>query len=109
MARDFGTTATGKPFCEERVAAVWEKARPALVQDADEYRFDDENRLIRFGDYGKLTETGWEVDHIMPVALGGSDHMRNLRPLHWEANRKKGDRQPERPMARTGKASRITI
>ena len=37
---------------------------------------------------------GWEVDHIKPVARGGTDSMENLQPLQWENNRKKGDNYP---------------
>jgi 5-methylcytosine-specific restriction endonuclease McrA len=33
-----------------------------------------------------------EVDHIVPVALGGSDARRNLRLVHGVCNRAKGAR-----------------
>ena len=38
--------------------------------------------------------TGWEIDHIKPVARGGSDDLSNLQPLYWETNRNKGDQYP---------------
>lgn len=91
MARDIGSSATGKPFSEDRIRVVWAKARAISDFDPDDYRLDDEDNLIRFRDHGQRTETGWEIDHVHPVALGGSDHLRNLRPLHWQANRRKGD------------------
>ncbi|KUG25132.1 hypothetical protein ASZ90_005048 [hydrocarbon metagenome] len=34
---------------------------------------------------------GWEIDHIIPLSLGGTDDIANLQPLHWENNRKKSD------------------
>ena len=41
-----------------------------------------------------LTERGWEKHHIIPRALGGSDELFNLRPLHWFWNRAKSDTPP---------------
>ena len=40
------------------------------------------------------SEYGWEVDHVRPVAEGGSDHLANLQPLQWQNNRHKGDSYP---------------
>ena len=34
---------------------------------------------------------GWEVDHIKPKSLGGSDATRNLQALKTEVNREKSD------------------
>ncbi len=36
----------------------------------------------------------WEVDHIVPIAHGGSDDLLNLQPLQWVTNRHKGDNYP---------------
>jgi hypothetical protein len=33
---------------------------------------------------------GWELDHIVPKALGGSDDVSNLRPRHCSGNRSAG-------------------
>lgn len=35
---------------------------------------------------------GLEVDHIIPVALGGRDHFENLQTLCGPCNRRKGAR-----------------
>jgi len=42
--------------------------------------------------YGnRKSEYGWELDHIIPKALGGKTHIHNLRPLHWENKAAKGN------------------
>jgi hypothetical protein len=41
-----------------------------------------------YGD--KNSPFGWELDHIVPKALGGSDDVSNLRPRHCSGNRSAG-------------------
>ncbi len=48
-------------------------------------------RMIYKSEYGNETTHGWEVDHIKPVSLGGTDAYGNLQPLHWSSNRQKAD------------------
>lgn len=48
---------------------------------------------LRFEMYGKgRSRYGWEVDHSVPRALGGSESLRNLLPAHGACNRVKGTR-----------------
>ena len=47
--------------------------------------------LIARNAHGQQTSQGWEIDHIVPVARGGTDALSNLRPLHWRNNDAKGD------------------
>jgi 5-methylcytosine-specific restriction endonuclease McrA len=35
---------------------------------------------------------GWEIDHINPVANGGTDIDNNLQPLNWKNNAAKSDK-----------------
>jgi 5-methylcytosine-specific restriction endonuclease McrA len=49
---------------------------------------------MRFDEHGLQSEGGWEIDHIVPVSLGGSDDLDNLQPLWWKNNRRKGDNYP---------------
>ena len=69
----------------------WEKADPIRGRDPDVWRRDEEGNIIRWGSYGTVGEYGWEIDHRNPVAKGGTDSPRNLRALHWQENREKGD------------------
>lgn len=38
---------------------------------------------------GYLPDNPWEVDHDMPLAKGGTNHIRNLRLAHRTCNREK--------------------
>ena len=43
-------------------------------------------------DFGNTrSRYGWEIDHIIPLALGGNDDLSNLQPLQWENNRRKDE------------------
>ena len=41
-----------------------------------------------------LGKYGWEIDHLKPVVLGGTDDIENLNALQWQNNRSKGDDYP---------------
>lgn len=68
--------------------AVFDKATPAVGWP--EYGIDCDGRSIKRSEYGKLSDHGWQIDHIRPIALGGSDHITNLRPRHWRGNSSAG-------------------
>jgi 5-methylcytosine-specific restriction endonuclease McrA len=69
---------------------VWKKAKSIRGKDPNSWRKDKYGNKIRFGSYGTQGKYGWEIDHKNPKDRGGSDQIRNLQPLHWEENRKKG-------------------
>lgn len=71
----------------QKVLEVWRKGHISLVHDMNLWRRDDFGNMIYFHAYGdRSSEWGWEIDHIVADALGGSDQISNLRPLHWHSN-----------------------
>ena len=80
---------------ESTIQAVWRKGEPIEDYSADEWRRDQCGHPIKYDDHGNTnSEHGWEVDHIVPAALGGTDDLANLQPLYWKTNRQKGDTYP---------------
>jgi hypothetical protein len=92
MQRRPNTDVSGKPFSDQIVEAVWEKAR-AMGTSAI-LRVDAWGWTIVRQDYGNVrSRYGWEIDHVIPVEQGGTDDLSNLQPLQWENNRRKNELQ----------------
>jgi len=79
---------------KKQVDLIWEKAHIVRGQNPNVYRKDDQGNLIRKQSYGTKGQYGWEIDHKNPKCKGGTDNLRNLRPLHWQKNRAKGGKYP---------------
>lgn len=93
MARNHGTNTRGGSFDEATIEAVWRKAKP--LQNKPGFATDTCGVTIQRSKHGKIEQYGWEIDHIKPVAQGGTDDLWNLQPLQWENNRHKGDDYPK--------------
>lgn len=78
----------GTTLDDERKLVAW--GRAMIVAGRTDVRIDCDGRFMSWIEYGKLTTYGWEIDHIIPVAAGGSDHVSNLRARHWLGNRSAG-------------------
>jgi 5-methylcytosine-specific restriction endonuclease McrA len=96
MARSNNTDRNGGLFSEQTKKDVWNKAQIIPNVDSAKKRKDICGAWIEWGQYGITSEngTGWEIDHIKPVARHGGDEINNLQPLQWQNNRKKGDDYP---------------
>lgn len=75
---------------EELKTAAWNNATP--YGDGKTYRIDCDGRYIGFAEYGLLTTYGWQIDHIIPKALGGLDVPSNVRARHHLGNASAGGR-----------------
>ena len=69
---------------------VWKKAKEFSNMNPDKTRKDPYGKRIFRIRYGKQGYGGWQIDHIVPRAKGGSDHISNLQALSTKRNESKG-------------------
>jgi hypothetical protein len=90
MFRHPNTDASGKPFDEATIEAVWSKA--PISSDHPPMKIDAYGALIWKGGYGNTSSKfGWEIGFKRPLAKGGKDELDNLQPVQWENNRRNGE------------------
>ena len=72
---------------------VWQNGGTFIPgRSPDEWKYDRCGAIMQYSKHGDTnSQYGWEIDHIIPQAHGGTDIITNLQPLQWRNNRKKGD------------------
>ncbi len=81
-------------FSKEIVEVIWKKAQEIPNYNPNIWRKDFAGAWIRKDQYGATGNYGWEIDHLKPTAKGGTDELKNLKPIHWQNNRYKSDNYP---------------
>jgi hypothetical protein len=84
--------ASNQNINDKRKLDAWTKAQPYGNYDLGEVRKDACGAPIVWADYGKQTQYGWEVDHILPVSrFLNADQPINVQALQWQNNRAKSN------------------
>lgn len=61
------------------------------------------HKKLSFNNYGQIGAKGaWEIEHSVPRAKGGTDHLNNLYPSCISCNRTKGKRSTRSIRAQNG-------
>ena len=82
-------------WSNDQIKAVWNKGIIVPGYDSTKYRKDIAGAWMIYTMYGEAeSDYGWEIDHIHPKSMMGSDFISNLQPLQWQNNRSKGDDYP---------------
>ena len=81
-------------FSKDTITSVWEKGLIIDGLDPSVFRKDACGALIMKDKYGMHNPYGWQIDHVFPQGLGGTDILDNLRPLHYLNNASKADDYP---------------
>ena len=90
MFRHRNTNASGKPFDEATIEAVWSRA--PISGEHPPMKVDAYGALIWRGGYGNTnSKFGWEIGYKRPPAKGGQDDLDNLQPLQWENDQRNGE------------------
>ena len=61
--------------------SIWAKGTPIPGYDPGTWRRDAYGNNMKYSDFGnRASQFGWERDHVVALALGGTDTVDNMRP-----------------------------
>ncbi|ADQ80894.1 hypothetical protein Palpr_2764 [Paludibacter propionicigenes WB4] len=93
MVRRHNTDRNGNSWSEATKKVVWNKGAIIPGYPSEVWRSDKCGKVMKYSEHGnRSSDYGWEIDHITPVAYGGSDDLNNLQPLNWSNNVDKSDK-----------------
>src|SRR5258708_36347334 len=95
---------------EDLKRATWARTSPVSDQQLNswEFRKDSLGNLVRYADFGnRHSPFGWELDHILSRALGGSGDPENLQALHWKATAARSESLPTGLRSGTGATAKV--
>lgn len=93
MTRQHNTNRSGQQWTEQEKREVWKKGSVISDYDSNVWRRDICGHAMKYTEHGnRNSEYGWEIDHIIAVASGGTDAISNLQPLYWGNNASKSDK-----------------
>ncbi len=79
-------------FSKSKIKEIWNKGVVLDGYDSEKYRLDACGAIMQFDLYGDTNSIyGWNVDHILAIAKGGTDELSNLRPMQHQNNTAKSD------------------
>ncbi|MCY4063172.1 MAG: DUF262 domain-containing protein [Chloroflexi bacterium] len=83
-------------FFEELVNSIWNEYSPSerklrLTRDEILDRITAQGNKCPLCGYALFHGEDVEVDHIVPISLGGPDSLDNVQIVHWICNREKGN------------------
>ena len=90
-------------WTEQQIQSVWDRGEVVERTNPRKWRKDPCGAWICRDHYGNQNSSfGWEIDHITPEAGGGTDDLRNLRPLQWKNQARKKDGKLTCPVTANG-------
>jgi hypothetical protein len=98
-------------YSKAQIDEAWNKATIDENNDPKIWRKDPCGAWINYEQYGKHTDFGWNIDHIIPNALfveNQGDFSGNRWAMHWENNKSKSSDFPEFNIAIKSKGTENT-
>jgi hypothetical protein len=83
-----------RDFTVYEIDYAWNTTNIVTGADPRLYREDKCGNVIYYFSYGKDSEMGWCVDHLLPLSHGGTYHPDNLYALHSLQNKSKSNTYP---------------